>query len=248
MISDEIREQHKKLKNAPLRKKLSYFFHYYFLWTVLIIVVVVSIILLAKAFLQRKTNAFSAVFLNSETNDANQEDTLKETLNKTWDLSSREAIDLDFTSTLTPGGSQDETDMGTITKLAAAVREKSLDAMVCDAWNFNHLAGQSMFSDLRKHLSEEELSHLQGRIYYIDGAALDKTSDKKEAKTSESREDFKLPDPTSMKDPIPVGVILSDSTYLKDNSLYQKTVPIFGFTNTGKHGNRAKDLLTILLK
>lgn len=243
MISDEIREQHKKLKNAPLRKKLSYFFHYYFLWTVLIIVVVVSIILLAKAFLQRKTNAFSAVFLNSETNDANQGDALKETLDKTWELSSREAIDLDFTSTLTPGGSQDETDMGTITKLAAAVREKSLDAMVCDAWNFNHLAGQSMFSDLRKRLSEEELIHLQGRIYYIDGAALEK-----EAKTSESREDFKLPDPTSMKDPIPVGVILSDSTYLKDNSLYQKTVPIFGFTNTGKHGDRAKDLLSILLK
>ena len=244
MISDEIREQHKKLKNAPLRQKLSYFFHYYFLWTVLITVVVVSIILLAKAFLQRKTNAFSAVFLNSETNDANQGDTLKETLDKTWELSSREAIDLDFTSTLTPGGSQDETDMGTITKLAAAVREKSLDAMVCDAWNFNHLADQSMFSDIRKHLSEEELTHLQGRIYYIDGAALDK----KEAKTSESREDFRLPDPTSMKDPIPVGVILSDSTYLKDNSLYQKTVPIFGFTNTGKHGDRAKDLLFILLK
>ncbi|MFN2937909.1 hypothetical protein ACKX2D_02570 [Lachnospiraceae bacterium YH-ros2226] len=244
MISDEIREQHKKLKNAPLRKKLSYFFHYYFLWTVLIIAAAVCVILLAKAFLQRKTNAFSAVFLNSETNDANQGDTLKETLDKTWGLSSHEAIDLDFTSTLTPGGSQDETDMGTITKLAAAVREKSLDAMVCDAWNFNHLADQSMFSDLRKHLSKEELIHLQGRIYYIDGAALNK----KEEITSESREDFKLPDPTSMKDPIPVGVILSDSNYLKDNSLYQKTVPIFGFTNTGKHGDRAKDLLSILLK
>lgn len=275
MIRDEIREERKKLKGAPFKKKVSYFLHYYFIWTVLAVAVVIAIVLLTRAFLNRKTNAFTAVFLNSEEKDANQGPALEKRLEKKWSLSSREAVELDFTSTLTPGKSRDETDMGTITMLAADVREKSLDVLVCDPQNFNDFASQSMFLDLRKVLSEEELEKLQGKICYIDqadsgqadsnqadlgqadsnqadsGRADSNQADSNQADSNQAdsnQEDSLSTDPTEMKNPVPVGVILSDSSYFKEHSLYQKTLPVFGIANTGKHKSHSRDLLLLLLK
>jgi hypothetical protein len=260
MIRDEIREERKKLKGAPFKKKVSYFLHYYFIWTVLVVAVVIAIVLLTRAFLNRKTNAFTAVFLNSEEKDANQGPTLEKRLEKKWSLSSREAVELDFTSTLHSGKNRDESDMGTITMLAADVREKSLDALVCDPQNFNDFASQSMFLDLRKVLSEEELGKLQGRICYIDqadsGQADSNQADSNQGDSNQenldqgdsNQQNSLSTDPTEMKNPVPVGVILSDSSYFKEHSLYQKTLPVLGITNTGKHRSRSRELLLLLLK
>lgn len=43
-----------------------------------------------------------------------------------------------------------------------------------------------------------------------------------------TEENFVLPDPETMEDPIPVGIVLTDSAFMKSTSTYAGSVPIFG--------------------
>lgn len=61
--------------------------------------------------------------------------------------------------------------------------------------------------------------------------------------TVQPREDFVMPDPAKMQTPIPVGIVLADAPWLKENALYQKTTPIFGFAVKSERTEEAKRFL-----
>ena len=42
------------------------------------------------------------------------------------------------------------------------------------------------------------------------------------------REEFEVPDPEKMKDPIPVGIIVTDTKIISDGGFFAATVPVFG--------------------
>ncbi len=62
----------------------------------------------------------------------------------------------------------------------------------------------------------------------------------------QAREDFVLPDPTEMETPIPVGIIVTDASWLKSQGLYQNTVPILGFAVHSEREDAAKQFLRFL--
>lgn len=64
--------------------------------------------------------------------------------------------------------------------------------------------------------------------------------------TVQPREDFVMPDPAKMQTPIPVGIVLADAPWLKENALYQKTTPIFGFAVKSERQDAAKSFLKFL--
>ena len=64
--------------------------------------------------------------------------------------------------------------------------------------------------------------------------------------TVQPREDFVMPDPAKMQKPIPVGIVLTDAPWLKENALYQKTTPIFGFAVKSERQDAAKSFLKFL--
>lgn len=61
--------------------------------------------------------------------------------------------------------------------------------------------------------------------------------------TVQPREDFVMPDPEKMQKPIPVGIVLTDTPWLEENALYQKTTPIFGFAVKSERQDAAKSFL-----
>lgn len=66
--------------------------------------------------------------------------------------------------------------------------------------------------------------------------------------TVQPREDFVLPDPDKMQTPIPVGIVLDDVAWLKEQKLYQNTTPIFGFAVNSERQETAKQFLSFLMK
>lgn len=63
------------------------------------------------------------------------------------------------------------------------------------------------------YISEEEVSQVLGLTTGSSVIAAD---------------DFVMPDPSTMKDPIPVGIVVTDSPYMKKNGTYAGTVAIYG--------------------
>lgn len=67
-----------------------------------------------------------------------------------------------------------------------------------------------------------------------------------EIRDSESVENFTLPDPSAMDDPVPVGILVNDSPYLQANHNYDKTAALFGVISGGDHPEYCQAFLEYL--
>lgn len=54
-----------------------------------------------------------------------------------------------------------------------------------------------------------------------------------------SSDDFVLPDPDTMEDPIPVGIVIADSAYMQETQTYVGTVPILGIIGNSSRTDMA---------
>jgi hypothetical protein len=61
-----------------------------------------------------------------------------------------------------------------------------------------------------------------------------------------SEDDFVLPDPDSMEDPVPVGIILSDTAFMQSTNTYAGSVPIFGIIGNSSRTDLAIKFLEYL--
>lgn len=258
-VRDDIKEQWNRQKGKPLGQRIAYFVRYYLLWVIVIAAIAAFAIFLVVNFVTKKPVVFTAEFINA---DSETEEKLTGEVASGADIDTKKSeIDINMSRKLTPGRAVTQEDIGTQTAVNAEVMDTSLDAMVVDAWNFNYYTELATFKDLRKVLSDDELQRYSDDIYYVnlteikriqkemekpdyDGSAIEE--DQTEALNKESYENFVKPDPDKMDDPVPVGIILSDSPYIKKNGLYKYSVPVFGFVNNSSHVRTSKLLLDIL--
>ncbi|MDD6380691.1 MAG: hypothetical protein PUG04_03230 [Lachnospiraceae bacterium] len=259
-VKDDVKEQWDRQKDKPLKQRAAYFMRYYFIRVVIVAAIAVFVGALVYSRMSVRKPVLTAYFINSENKDENvAADIRKRSAAAAGIRSKKETAVINLSMELTPGGTQSEEDMGTITELAAKMREKDLDAMVCDAWNFHHFTEQMMFKDLRDVLTDAQLKKYSDQIYYVDQKEIDRiqkemedpnydgnTEDEDTAAASETYDGFVRPDPTDMDEPVPVGIILSDSSYFKKNNLYKKAVPVFGFVKNSQHTDEAGSLLKLL--
>lgn len=61
-----------------------------------------------------------------------------------------------------------------------------------------------------------------------------------------SEDAFVLPDPNSMEDPVPVGIILSDTAFMQSTNTYAGSVPIFGIIGNSSRTDLAIKFLEYL--
>ncbi len=61
-----------------------------------------------------------------------------------------------------------------------------------------------------------------------------------------SEDAFVLPDPDSMEDPVPVGIILSDTAFMQSTNTYAGSVPIFGIIGNSSRTDLAIKFLEYL--
>lgn len=258
-VRDEIREQHMKTKDMSFKERLAYFWYYYKIHTLAAICAVFAIIALIHDVSTSKDYIFNGMMLNSYQLPSDELST-----------AFAEYADLDLetydcfidTSTSLSLRSMGQYDAVTIQKIIATIQTGELDAVVFDSEIFNNYSNQEMFLDLRTVFTEEELAQYDDYLYYIDYSQI--------LRLRETEDDYELEDssvsqlsneeldkaleeetqmhrhPENMETPIPVGVILEDSPFIKKTGAYLQKVPVFGIIYTSQRTDVSKKYLQFL--
>ncbi len=243
-VSAEIRnEQKKALKDMSLKGKLMYFWDYYKVHTLVALLLIGVVVGITRDIINAKDYIFYASMINSYNLDseaiasdfAAYADLDTEKYNCYIDTSS--TLDLDSFS---------EYDIATTQMLMALVQTGDLDVMVSNADIFTNYAESEMFLDLRTVYTEEELAPYKDHLYYVDFAVITAknenpvsvmdTPELTDAERAAITEGHRHPE--TMKTPVPVGIFMDDSAFIKATGSYPLRPVIFGIVaSTGKPEN-----------
>lgn len=254
-IRDEIREQRMSLKGKGVKAHVSWFWSYY-KWPVAIIILsLILVISVVYSIVTRKPEAANVIMLNVEGQSSllNTDPIVEDIADKADVDLDEYSISLDMSGHLTPGGATDSAEIGQQERIVTYISAKNLDVLACDAYNFVSYANIGAFVDLRTVLSDEEIEKYEPYFYYVDEAVVDAEQDsalsgsseedssditgetQEEAEASKKVGTFKLPDPSKMEDPEPVGIVLNDAPYSKNMPLYTETTGMIGIVSTSQH-------------
>ena len=219
----EIKEQHQKTKDMTKKEKLSYFWYYYKIHTIVVIAIVIFIASLIRQIVTYKDYAFYAVLINSDFSYTGDEPWSEEFAEYAGIDTKKYLSCFDTSFTL----SSDDMSQYTIAateKLLALVHAGTIDIIVADTEIFEGYVRNEMFMDLRTVLPEELMEKYKNDFYYADAAAFDTDEDDTSPATGElpDYDTFVINhrDPSSMEQPIPVGICLSKETKIMASGCY----------------------------
>lgn len=200
-LSDEIKEQNAKLKNASLKDKLLYFKDYYLLTTIAVIVICAFVFSLAYTMLTApRDTAFGAFFYNDTGDSSNTELIDRFVAYMGIDTSKQNAY-IDSSMTY----SADVTDLDSyagLEKAMASITASDVDVIVGDTETIDYFSKCNCLGDITAILPEDLLEAYQDRLYYAE---------------------------TGSGDNIPVGIDVSDSPKLNAYSYYVDKEPVFSY-------------------
>ena len=224
-IFEHIKKQHENIKSRPKEERWDYFWDYY-KWHVVAIVLVIAILIQGVvSIVNRRDIVFSGILLNCIISV--EDDNFLQGFYDYAGIDSK-AEQAAFYTDIVLTDRNNKNDINAYQRIMAGIATKDTDFVVGQPENFQLCAYNTsrMFADLREFLSEELLEKLSDRLYYIDGEVLQTLS----APVGETVDtNIAYPDPTrpeNMKDPIPVGIDVSDRTdfqtayYFPDTTLY----------------------------
>ncbi|MDD6352320.1 MAG: hypothetical protein PUG16_08005 [Lachnospiraceae bacterium] len=268
MISDEIKAQRQKMKGKGFKAQMDYFWTYYKVPFLILILAIIVAIYVIHYYATKKDEVFGLTFLNIEhtsTDDTETKmrDDLEKDLNQLFSLKSSQTVDVDNSRYQTPGSGFGSTDLATQSAILASMSAGTCDVTIMDAWNYEKYMSGGAYLDLRTVLSDEELQALSGKIYYADRDSIgnedeDYSGDnmgkgeedisKEEAESKENLSTYQLPDPSTMKDPVPVGILVNDSPYLSKYKAYEKSAAILGVCNKTKNKKRDAQFIKFIME
>lgn len=201
-LSDEIREQNAKLKNASLKDKLLYFKDYYLLTTIAVILICAFVFSLAYTMLTApRDTAFGAFFYN-DTGDSSNTELIDSFVEYMGIDTSKQNAYIDSSMTY----SADFTDLDAyvgLEKAMAAITAGDLDVIVGDAPTIDYFAKCGCLGDAAAFLPEALLEQYKDRLYYAAVGSSDEM--------------------------IPVGIDVSDAPKLIEYYYYVDREPVFSF-------------------
>lgn len=250
-VSDEIKAQRGKIKEMSFKEKLSYFWEYYRIPFFIVAAVIILASFLIHDIVTAKPYGFYAIMINSS--PSTQETNLEKSFSTYADIDMSKYDCYIDTSTTLNLSSTNQYDMASMQKIMAVIAAGDLDTMVADYNSFSHYAMNDTFTDLRKVLSKDQLAKYSDDFYYVDYAVInakenenipsESISESSAASTLSSgtnmlaaqssvgtAEQFVKPDPSTMKNPVPVGIIVTDAAAIKSANIYIGTIPVLGIT------------------
>ncbi len=240
MISDEIREQQKKLKDMNLKEKAGYIIYYY-KWHILIVLVILSV---AASFIHnlatKKENVFFLEVLNSNVPLDGSGDLIEPYLEKAEDFDpQKQQMTADYCFIDVNGG--DYMSMATDQKVTAMLTVGSIDAMIAPPAVIEKYKATECFTDMREVLPQDLRNRLEeaGIEFYY-------------SKITDVN--------TNTVTDVPIGVIIADTPVIKsgftdnngiDHKYYDDasgTFPVYTVMYNSANMKRAVDFLDHLLE
>ncbi|MBQ3529845.1 MAG: hypothetical protein IJA47_05065 [Oscillospiraceae bacterium] len=245
-ILEHIKKAHANIKNQPKEARWQYFWDYY-KWHVVAVVLVIALLIQGiVSFTNRKDIVFSGILLNCKIG-VDDSAFLENFYDYAGiDSATQEAA---FYTDLMLTDQSTKNDVNAIQRIMAGIATKELDFVVGQTVSFRLCAYNTsgLFIDLRSFLDQATLEKLADRLYYIDGDYLEKLR----APVGEAV-DLSLtnaPDPTKpelMKDPIPVGIDISDREAFQSAYYFPDTVLYLGVTANTPRAELVKQFINYL--
>lgn len=253
-INDEIREQTKKFKDMSLKEKWEYFWEYYKVNVMIIVIVGAFVISMIHNFVTAKDYCFNGLLLNATMMD--QEKIAASFAEYAGLDTEKYECYIDASSTLSYQNPS-EYELATSQRIVALIQSRELDGMLFDAEVFYNYAFNQVFMDLREVYTAEELAGYEGRIYYIDKAEIRRAEESEKASSEKYTLVTLTPDeviaeaqthrdPSTMEEPIPVGIFVDDSPFAEKSKAYLGVVPIYGISATSQRVEVSKQFLDYL--
>ncbi len=224
-IFEYIKKEHANIKEKPKEERWSYFWDYYKWHTIAIVVAIAILIQGVVGIINRKDIVFSGILLNCMINV--DDDAFLQGFYDHAGIDAKRQEAAFYTDVILTDN-HNKNDITAFQRIMAGMATKDTDFVVGQPENFRLCAYNTgrIFADLREFLDEDTLNRFSDRLYYIDGAVLEKIS----APVGETVDpNLTIPDPTkpeAMEDPIPVGIDISDreafqsAYYFPDTTLY----------------------------
>ncbi len=224
-IWEETKKQGSKMKGRPLKEKLEYFWEYYHAQVLIAAAAIAIIISVIRAVVTSKDYALSVVIINSIA------PSMGVTEEWTSDLSGMIEFDpkkyevyIDDTLALGTDRITANEEYASQQKMAALISSASIDLLIADSGQFERYAQNNSFIDLRTVYSDEELDALDGKLYYTDRDTFDdyESDENINVDVNALQASYVVDhrDPSSMKDPVPVGIYAGPDTRIGSSGIY----------------------------
>lgn len=262
-MRDEIRQQRKRLKGKGIKAYIKWFIDYQLVTTIVIVIAVIFVISIIYTSVTAKESVFGVMFVNAVLSD-DQEEILAEDFMEYAGIDSKQyEVYMDLSETLTDEY-QTTYDVYSSSIIATRIGAGQVDVMVADYEVFANYAAGEYFLNLSEVLDAETLETYSALLYYVDAALFgaeedEETEDAQEDASGDDAEqageggdadaaedeaqEFVLPDPSAMEDPVPVGIVVTDAPYIAENGNYTDAC-VLGFLAS----TEAEDYCTLFLE
>lgn len=165
MLRDEQRAEAAKLKDAPLKEKISYFWTYYKIYTIVVVLAIPFIIWVVWTITHSKSNALQIIITDQ------MGDTLStEYIEDVYRNNAENPVSINFETSLELANRDvTETNVLDYEKLLALYQSKTIDVFMAPESVFETYGPEGMFVSLDTLLPEDIFQQLdeEGRILYI---------------------------------------------------------------------------------
>ena len=218
----EIKEQHQKTKNMSLKGKLGYFWDYYKIHTAVVLAVLALTIMFIQQYRANKDYAFYAVLLNVNTTCI-QNNQWSDEFSEYAGIDTEEYATAIDTSFIISRDNYSEYSIGSMEKLVVMISSGIIDIVVADTGTFESQAQNEYYVNLEMVLPKEILDKYSDYLYYTDVASFEATENalySDEGQPSADTFIINHHDPSSMEQPIPVGICLPKGNKLIETGCY----------------------------
>lgn len=226
-VASEIREEQKKaLSTMSAKEKFAYFWDYYKIHALAAIIIIAIAVSFIVQLTTSKDYAFYAVLADAVTSDSNYD------LAETWNSEFLEfaqidpdeyKVYIDTSFSLTEGVDMQYT-IANQQKLFAMLQAGNISTLIAGTETFETYAQFQYFYDMESILSMEEIEKYRPYFYYTDAATFDDGDDTPSLDSSEQKDPGALTvnhrDPSSMEQPVAVGIILTEDNKIADAGYY----------------------------
>lgn len=234
-IHDEIKEQQQKTKDMTPKDKLSYFWDYYKIHTIAAVLAIAFVISIIRAYVTHKDYGFYATLINAMSPGIN-DDTSVIWADEFLEFAGLNADDYQVyidTSVVISEDAGTPYAASNREKMVAMMQVGEINAIISDTETFESYAQVEYFHALESIFTAEELAPYQDYLYYTDAATFDRdeesTLNYEEQQKAVYEQDIDHTDPSTMKDPVAVGICIPSAgnkladagyyTYLSDHHI-----------------------------
>ena len=245
---DRIKEDWSKIKDKPTGEKWEFFWDYYKIPAICIVLAIVLLVQGIFSTANQKQVVFSGFCINCKI--SLNEDPFWDGFYEVAGIDKETQI-VGCSSDMQIVQGQNQLNNQTIQKIIANCAIREADFVVGDPYAFQVCAytSQRLFVDLREFLNEETLAKYADRLYYMDNAIIDMLNapvgEQVELNALEYPKDPKKPE--TMKNPIPVGIDVSDREDIQKAYYLDGTTIYVGAIKSTARPELTKQFLNYLL-